>query len=77
MNRPSNDYVATQMEDGFKIEFNDSLKTPIKVTFDDLQGFVKKFNENVATGKQLTLTEDEEVMLTLWQMLLIPEHTKH
>lgn len=77
MNKTYNDYVATQIEDGFKIEFKDSLKAPIKVSFDDLQEFVKKVNENLVAGKKLNLTEDEEVLLTLWQMLLIPEHTKH
>ena len=57
--------------------FHDSLKAPLKVTFNDLQAFVKKVNESAMAGEKLVLTEEEEVLLTLWQMLLIPENTIH
>lgn len=77
MNRPSNDYIATQTEEGFQIVFHDSLKAPLKVTFSDLQAFINKVNESAMAGKKLVLTEEEEVLLTLWQMLLIPENTIH
>jgi hypothetical protein len=77
MNRPSNDYIATQTEEGFQIVFHDSLKAPLKVTFGDLQAFINKVNESAMAGKKLVLTEEEEVLLTLWQMLLIPENTIH
>ncbi|MGQ0793676.1 MAG: hypothetical protein ACT4NX_06240 [Deltaproteobacteria bacterium] len=77
IDKPGNDYSAVQIEDGFKIEFHNSIKEPIKVTFTDLQAFVEKINKSATTKKQIVLNDDEEVLLRLWQMLLIPEKVKH
>ena len=77
MNKLNNDYIATQTKEGFHIVFHNSIRAPIKVTFDDLQSFVQRVNQNMIDGKKITLTEEDEVLLGLWQMLLIPEHTIH
>jgi len=77
MNKPNNDYIATQTEEGFQIVFHDSVKKPINVKFDELQTFIKKINERAISEKTLTLTNEEEVLIRLWQMLLIPEGVKH
>jgi hypothetical protein len=77
MNRPNSDYTAIQTEEGFHIVFHDSMKAPLKVTFSDLQAFIQKINQNIMAGKRPSLTDEEEVLLTLWQMLLIPENIVH
>jgi hypothetical protein len=71
------DYIATQTEDGFQIVFNNPKRAPMKVSFYDLQTFIQKLNIDMLSGKKPNFTEEEEVLLTLWQMLLIPENTVH
>ena len=77
MNKASNNYIATQTEEGFHIVFHNPIRAPLKVTFDELQSLVQKINQNMIEGKKIALTEEDEVLLGLWQMLLIPENTIH
>ena len=73
----SNGYIATQTENGFRVVFHDSFKTPIEVTFNDFQEFANKYNQELLAGKVPELSEDEEVMISIWRMMLIPDQTKH
>jgi hypothetical protein len=73
----SNGYIATQTDNGFHVVFHDSFKTPIEVTFNDFQEFANRYHQELATGKVPELSENEEVMLSIWQMMLIPDQTKH
>lgn len=77
MNKENTDYTATQTAEGFLIEFHDSIKAPINITDKDFQAFAMKINEGFLNGKEITFTEKEEIVFNLWQMLLIPESTKH
>lgn len=77
MNKDNIDYTATQTGDGFLVEFHDSIKPPVSITDKDFQAFAMKINEGFLNGKEITLTEKEEIVFNLWQMLLIPESTKH
>lgn len=77
MDRQNNDYIATQTEEGFHIVFHDSIREPVNVKFDELQSVIQKINERAISERALTLTNQEEVLLRLWQMLLIPENIKH
>jgi hypothetical protein len=77
MNKENIDYTATQTAEGFLIEFHNSLKAPINITDKDFQAFAMKINEGFLNGKEITFTEKEEIVFNLWQMLLIPENTKH
>lgn len=77
MDRQNNDYIATQTEEGFHIVFYDSIREPVNVKFDELQSVIQKINERAISERALTLTNQEEVLLRLWQMLLIPENIKH
>ncbi|HEX3034933.1 MAG TPA: hypothetical protein VHT73_07325 [Thermodesulfobacteriota bacterium] len=72
-----NGYIATQTEKGFHVVFHDSFKTPIEVTFNDFQEFANKYNQELTSGRVPELSEDEEVMLSIWQMMLIPDQTIH
>ena len=77
MNKETIDYTVTQTSDGFLVEFHDSIKAPINITDKDFQVFAMKINEGVLNGKEITFTEKEEILFNLWQLLLIPENTKH
>jgi hypothetical protein len=77
MNKDIFDYTATQTTDGFQIEFHNSSKPPINITNKDFQAFAMKLNDGIINGRELTLSETEEIVFNLWQMLLIPENTKH
>lgn len=77
MNKENIDYTATQTADGFLIEFHSSIKTPINITDKDFQAFAMKINEGFIHGKEIAFSEKEEIVFNLWQMLLIPENTKH
>ena len=77
MNKVNNDYIATQTEEGFHIVFHNSIRAHLEVTFDDLRSFVQKINQNIIEGKKIALTDEDEVLLGLWQMLRIPENTIH
>ncbi|MGB7292214.1 MAG: hypothetical protein WBD99_08590 [Thermodesulfobacteriota bacterium] len=77
MNKETIDYTVTQTSDGFLVEFHDSIKAPINITDKDFQAFAMKINEGFFNAKEITFTEKEEILFNLWQLLLIPEHTKH
>lgn len=70
-------YIATQVENGFYVEFEDSLKKPRKIGFDEIQSFAQSFNQNILAGKEVKLSDDERLILSIWEMLLIPDNTIH
>ncbi|NIP29857.1 MAG: hypothetical protein GTO02_06325 [Candidatus Dadabacteria bacterium] len=70
-------YIATQTDNGFYIEFENSVKLPEKISFDDIENFAEKFNQTLLAGKQPELSEKEELILSLWEMILIPDSTIH
>jgi hypothetical protein len=77
MNKENIDYTATQTADGFLIEFHNSIKPSLSITDKDFQAFAMKINEGFIDGKEIAFTEKEAIVFNLWQMLLIPENTKH
>jgi len=77
MNNENNDYTATQTAEGFFVEFHDPIKPPINITDKDIQAFAMKIDQGLISEKDTIFSEKEEVLFNLWQMLLIPENTKH
>jgi hypothetical protein len=77
MNKENIDYTATQTADGFLVEFHNSIKPAINITDKDFRAFAMKINEGLLNRKEIAFTEKEEIVFNLWQMLLIPENTKH
>jgi hypothetical protein len=77
MNKQFNGYTATQTEKGFHVVFHDSERTSVDVTFNEFQEFANKFNQEVISGKLPKLSDEEEVLLSLLQMMLIPSSTIH
>lgn len=72
-----NSFIATQTENGFQIVFEDSNKSPLNITFEDFDQFANKYNQQTLAGKKLELNDKDELILSLWQMVLIPDTTIH
>lgn len=77
MDRQFNGYTATQTERGFHVVFHDSQRTPLDITFDNFQEFANKYNNELSFGKTPKLSDEEEVLLSLLQMMFIPRNTIH
>jgi hypothetical protein len=73
----TNNFIATQTANGFKIIFNDTEKNQLEFTFEDINQFAYKYSQAQLSGKELELTEKDELMLSIWEMVLIPDHTIH
>ena len=72
-----NTFTATQTDKGFQVVFNDSEKSPLELTFEDINQFAYKYSQAQLSGKELDLTERDELMLSIWEMVLIPDKTIH
>ena len=72
-----NNFIATQTDNGFKVIFSDSEKSPMELTFEDINQFAFKYSQAQIEGKEFELTERDELMLSIWEMVLIPDHTIH
>lgn len=77
MDRQFSGYTASQTERGFHVVFHDSQRNPLDVTFDNFQEFANKYNQELMSGNTPKLSDEEEVLLSLLQMMLIPRNTIH
>ncbi len=77
MDKQLNGYIATQTEKGFHVVFHDSVRAPLDVTFNDFQEFANKYSREVSAGRIPKLSDEEAVMLSLWEIMLIPDNTIH
>ena len=76
MNRELNKFTAIQTENGFRVILNNN-KEEINVTISDLNEFANRYAKEMLEGKTLELNEKEEVMFSLWEMVLIPNDIVH
>ena len=72
-----NNYIAEQTEKGFQVFFQNNMKSPIEVSYDDFNEFANRYNRDLAEGKEPELSDKEKLMLSIWQMILIPDTTTH
>ena len=73
----NNVFIATQTDKGFHIEFDNADKSPLTVTYDDINEFAIRYSQSISNGEDLELSEKDELMLSLWEMVLIPNKTIH
>jgi len=76
MNKESTGFTATQTDKGFHVTYFDSPQE-VEVSVHDLNEFANKYSQEMLEGKLKDLTEVEELMFSLWEMVLIPDDTKH
>jgi hypothetical protein len=76
MNREHSGFIATQTETGFKVMFHNNPEE-IDVSISDLNEFANRYAKEVMSGKNPELTEKEEIMISIWEMVLLPNDVKH
>ena len=77
MDKQFNGYTAMQTAEGFHVVFLDSSRNPLHVKFNDFQEFANKYSKEILAGKLPKLSDDEAVLLSLWELMLIPANTIH
>ena len=76
MNRELNGFTATQTENGFRVMFYDRPEE-VDVSISELNAFANKYAKEVMAGKKPELTEKEELMISIWEMVLLPGNVMH
>jgi len=76
MNRQSNGFTATQTQEGFHVISHDNTKA-FEITINDFNEFANKYAQDTLKGKSPELSEKEEIIFSIWEMVLIPDNTKH
>lgn len=71
------EYVATQTDSGFVVNVNDTINNTVEIKNEDFDEFAKRINNNLLTGKEITLNDKEKILFNIWQMLLLPENVVH
>lgn len=76
MNRELNEFTATQTETGFRVMFHDNPEE-LELSISDLNEFANRYAKEMMTRKKPELTEKEEIMISIWEMVLLPSDVKH
>ncbi len=76
MNRELSGFTATQTETGFRVMFHDNPEE-LDLSISDLNEFANRYAKEMMTGKKPELTEKEEIMISIWEMVLLPSDVKH
>jgi len=76
MQREMNGFTATQKENGFHVDFHDEFEE-IDVSISDLNEFANRYAKEMLEGRKPELNKKEEVMFSLWEMVLIPSDIVH
>jgi len=76
MNRQSNGFTATQTNQGFHVVSHDNTKE-FEISLNDFNEFANKYAQDTLEGKTPELSEKEEIIFSIWEMVLIPDTTIH
>ena len=71
------EYIATQTDDGFVVNLYNSINNTIEIKNEDIEQFANSLTDKLVMDRDIILTEKEEILFNLWQMLLIPENGIH
>ena len=76
MNNDSTRFSATQTDRGFHITMFDSSEE-FDVSVQDLNEFANKYAHQMLEGDLQNLSDKEKLLFSIWEMVLIPDDTKH
>lgn len=76
MNNEPTRFSAKQTDSGFHVTYFDSSQE-VQVSVKDLNEFANKYADEMLDGKLQKLSEKEKLMFSIWEMVLIPDGTKH
>ncbi|HSG31672.1 MAG TPA: hypothetical protein VLB82_09015 [Thermodesulfobacteriota bacterium] len=71
------EYIATQTDDGFVVNLKNAVNDTIEIKNEDIEIFAKTLSDKLVTDRDIILTEKEEILFNIWQMLLVPENIVH
>jgi len=76
MNRQLNGFTATQTNQGYHV-VNHNNSEEFEISIDDFNQFANKYAQDTLEGKKVELSEKEEIIFSIWEMVLIPDSTTH
>lgn len=71
------EYIASQTDDGFVVNLKNAVNDTIEIKNEDIEIFAKTLSDKLVTDRDIILTEKEEILFNIWQMLLVPENIVH
>lgn len=71
------EYIATQTDGGFVVNLKNAVNDTIEIKNEDIEIFAKTLSDKLVTDRDIILTEKEEILFNIWQMLLVPENIVH
>ncbi len=63
------EYIATQTDDGFVVNLYNSINNTIEIKNEDIEQFANSLTDKLVMDRDIILTEKEEILFNLWQML--------
>ena len=76
MNGQSNGFTATQTNKGFHVVCHDESKE-FEISIHDFNEFANKYAQDTLQGKKPELSEKEEIIISIWEMVLMQDSTIH
>mgnify|MGYP000300516494 CR=1 FL=1 len=76
MNRQLNGFTATQPNKGCHI-INHDNSDESEISLNDFNEFAHKYAQDTIEGKNPELSDKEEIIFSIWEMVLIPNTTIH
>lgn len=76
MNRQLNGFTATQTDEGFHVISHNDTKE-FDISMNDINEFANKYAQETFKGQNPELSEREEIIFSIWEMVLIPDGTIH
>ena len=71
-----NGFTATQTNEGFHVISHDNNKE-FDISINEINEFANKYAQDTMQGKNPELSEKEEIIFSIWEMVLISDATIH
>ncbi|MEM7008052.1 MAG: hypothetical protein AAF462_02860 [Thermodesulfobacteriota bacterium] len=71
-----NGFTAIQTTEGFHVVSHEGSKE-FDISMNDINEFANKYAQETMQGKMPELSEREEIIFSIWEMVLIPDNTIH
>ena len=69
-------FTAIQTNEGFHVISHNNEKE-FDISMNEINEFANKYAQDTMEGKNPTLSEKEEIIFSIWEMVLIPDNTIH
>ncbi len=69
-------FTAIQTNEGFHVVIHNNEKE-FDISMNEINDFANKYAQDTMQGRNPTLSEKEEIIFSIWEMVLIPDSTIH